>query len=265
MTKYRFNQLVFWVCWTCLISVVYFSQQRLNLIQSIGLFVWEFVILYYLCNLIHLASHNLLSRNIKLNHIFGWFSALPIFVFTFIDFKVTHLEHHKHQGHEQLDPDYRIVKTGKIYFLPFRIVFLKDWFFLKYAVAKNKWNMIWEYSIQRVFQIAYFGYIVYQCQILGDWRLFIFYILPLFLVGICNAAFLYYYPHYENAFERWCYKFHQARKTSKSWLNFVNPALWVTSIFVWSVELSRAVHELHHKKPNGNIFYYPEFWIFKKN
>ena len=98
MNKYRLNQIVFWVCWLSLITIIYFSQQPLNLASSSGLLAWSFVVLYYLCNLIHLASHNLLSRKVKINHIFGWLSALPIFVFTFIDFKVTHLEHHKHQG-----------------------------------------------------------------------------------------------------------------------------------------------------------------------
>jgi fatty acid desaturase len=264
MTKYQVNQIVFGICWVNLIAILYVSQQTLNFFQGSFLFVWSFLVLYYLCNLIHLASHNLLSKKVPVNNVLGWFSALPIFVFTFIDFKITHLEHHKHQGDEHLDPDYRIVKTGKIYFLPFRIIFLKDWFFLKYAVAKNKWNMIWEYSIQRIFQIAYFGVILYQCQILGNWSLFIYYILPLFIVGICNATFLYYYPHYQNAFELWCYRFYQARKLSKSKLNFINPAMLMTSIFVWSIELSRDVHDMHHKKPAGNIFFYPEFWIFRK-
>jgi fatty acid desaturase len=265
MIKYQVNQLVFGICWINLIAILYTSQQALNYYQGGFLFVWSFLVLYYFCNLIHLASHNLLSKKVWVNNILGWFSALPIFVFTFIDFKITHLEHHKHQGDTILDPDYRIVKTGKIYFLPFRIVFLKDWFFLKYAAAKNKINMVYQYVFQRMFQITYFGFIIYQCQILGNWSLFIYYILPLFLVGICNAAFLYYYPHYQNAFEIWCYKFYQARKLSKSKFNFINPAMLVTSAFVWSVDLSRAVHELHHKKPAGNIFYYPEFWIFKKN
>ena len=265
MTKYYFNQLVFWICWTSLIIVVYLSQQSLNLFQSLCVSVWSFLVLYYLCNLIHLASHNLLSRNVKLNHVFGWFAALPIFVFTFIDFKITHLEHHKHQGDEDLDPDYRIVKTGPVYLLPLRIIFYKDLFFIKYARDKNKLKMIWEYALQRLFQAVYFGFIIYQCQMLGNWSLFTFYIIPLSIVGACNAAFLYYYPHYHNAFEDWCYKFNQARKVSGSKLNFVNPLLFMTSIFVWSVELSRAVHELHHKKPAGNIFYYPEFWLFKKD
>jgi fatty acid desaturase len=264
MTKYRFNQLVFWACWVSLIAIIYFSQQTLNLIQSMGLFIWSFLVLYYLCNLIHLASHNLLARNVKLNHFFGWFSALPIFVFTFIDFKITHLEHHKHQGDEKLDPDYRIVKTGPVWLLPLRIIFYKDIFFIKYVKEKKKSKMIWEYSIQRLLQSVYFGFIIYQCQLLNNWTLFVFYILPLSIVGACNAAFLYYYPHYENAFERWCYKFHETRKASHSKFNFINPALWMTSVFVWSVELSRAVHELHHKKPNGNLFYYPEFWLFRK-
>ena len=265
MTKYHFNQLVFWICWMSLISIIYLSQQALNIIQSSGLFVWSFLVLYYLCNLIHLASHNLLARNVKLNNLFGWFSALPIFVFTFIDFKVTHLEHHKHQGHEDLDPDYKIVKTGAVYFLPLRIIFYKDLFFWKYVTEKNKSKMKIEYIIQRLFQASYFGFIIYQCQMLSNWSLFIFYIIPLSIVGASNAAFLYYYPHYHNAFEDWCYRFNKAKKASHSKFNFVNPALWLTSVFVWSVELSRAVHELHHKKPNGNIFYYPEFWLFKKN
>jgi fatty acid desaturase len=265
MTKYRFNQTVFWICWTNLIAIIYFSQQTLNFIQSTGLFLWSFLVLYYLCNLIHLASHNLLARNVKLNHIFGWLSALPIFVFTFIDFKITHLEHHKHQGDQDLDPDYRIVKTGPVYLLPLRIIFYKDIFFWKYASEKKKPQMLWEYTIQRVFQAAYFGFIIYQNQMFHNWSLFIFYIIPLSIVGACNAAFLYYYPHYQNAFEHWCYTFHKARKGSKSKFNLFNPAFWLTSTFVWSVELSRAVHELHHKKPNGNIFYYPEFWLFKKN
>lgn len=265
MSKYRFNQLVFWICWASLIAIIYFSQQSLNLLQSIGLFVWSFLVLYYLCNLIHLASHNLLARKVKLNHIFGWLAALPIFVFTFIDFKITHLEHHKHQGHQDHDPDYKIVKTGPVFFLPLRIIFYKDLFFLRYCKDKSKPKMVVEYVIQRVLQACYFGFIIFQCQSLSNWSLFTFYIIPLSIVGACNAAFLYYYPHYENAFGLWCYRFNLSKKTSNSWFNFINPVLWIASMFVWSVELSRAVHELHHQKPSGNLFYYPEFWLFKKD
>ncbi len=264
ITKYHINQLVFWLCWLSLVLIAYFSQQTLSFLQSLGLFVWSFLTLYYFCNLIHLATHNLLAKNIKFNHVFGWFAALPIFVFTFIDFKITHLEHHKYQGDEDLDPDYKIVKTGPVCFLPLRIIFYKDLFFWKYVTIMSKPKMKLEYCVQRLFQASYFGCIIYQCQILGNWSWFIFYILPLSIVGACNAAFLYYYPHYHNAFENWCYSFSKAKKASNSKFNFINPAVWLTSIFVWSVELSRAVHELHHKKPNGNIFYYPEFWLFKK-
>lgn len=279
MSKYQVNQLVFFlqVLIFCLIfwsaNYLFGSQNTIkdnnsllptfsNTLVWVSIFFVTFVLstvnLHYFSNLIHLGSHNLLSKNRKINSILGWISSLLILPFTFIDFKITHLEHHKHQGDIDLDPDYKIVKTGSVWLLPLRIVVYKDYFFWKFALQKQKYNWLLEYCIQRFVQIFIIWYIANWTQ-KHDSRYISLFILPLIVVGVSNAMYLYFYPHYTNSFEIFLRKVisNNSSNTSKLARSFAR-------LFLWGIDLSRAIHEMHHQRPSGNMFYYPEWWIYKQ-
>jgi fatty acid desaturase len=266
--KYQFNQLLFVFQFTVFVVLFlvssWLSYGNSNLLFKVLVFVIGFIIstinLHYFSNLLHLASHNLLSKNRRWNDMFGWICATLILPFTFIDFKITHLEHHKHQGDIELDPDYRIVKTGSIWLLPLRIVFYKDYFFFKLATAKQKWNWIAQYCFQRLVQFTIIGCLFYQTVIIRNYTYFSLFMIPLCIVGVMNAMFLYFYPHYTNDFETKINKFLEFNKVGI--LNF--PSWGFCKLFVWGIALSRDVHEKHHQRPSGNLPYYPEWYVLIK-
>lgn len=257
-SKYRINQIVFclsWVIFSC--NLYLFNFQK-----SWWLWMLQFSIsticLHYFCNLSHIASHQMLSKNKNLNHIFGWLSALPVLIFSYIDFKVTHQAHHQHTTNEELDPDHKITNKGSILWLPFRIIIYKDGFFLNQAVVKNKFLQIAEYTLQRTIQLSFFIWVILNSSSGIGLALTYFYILPLLIVGICNALFLYYYPHYQNRFEHWARL--QFNLGNKKTINF-----WIGLVIVWCVDLSRIIHQAHHDKVLSNSPYYPEFWLWQNS
>jgi fatty acid desaturase len=254
--KYRINQIVFWLSWVIFSCNLYF----LSFQKSWWLWALQFLIsticLHYFCNLSHIASHQMLSRNKKLNHIFGWFSALPVLVFSYIDFKISHQAHHKHTTDENLDPDHKITNNGSIFWLPFRIIIYKDGFFLNDAISKNKTGQIVEYTLQRIIQFSFFIWIILNSSTGLGFSMAYFYILPLLIVGTCNALFLYYYPHYQNQIEHWARsKFNLGNKITISF--------WVGATLTWLIDLSRIIHQAHHDKVLSNSPYYPEFWLWQ--
>ncbi len=283
MNKYQVNQLVFCGQIVVFVLVLLLSNwlfKDFNHLSFQFLLVWTLVFfftfilstcnLHYFSNLIHLGSHNLLSKNCKINNILGWISSLSILPFTFIDFKITHLEHHKHQGDNDLDPDYKIVKTGSVWLLPLRIVVYKDYFFWKLALQKHKYNWLVEYCLQRLVQIYIICYIANWTNT-QDFRYVALFILPLIAVGIMNSAYLYFYPHYTNGFEGSLRKLLITKSTQKT-LNLLSLiTVLITTIiakplaklFIWGIDISRVIHEKHHQRPSGNLFYYPEWWIYK--
>lgn len=258
LTKYATNKLIF-IITTILFSInLGFFWVELDWYFKVLQFGLSTICLHYYCNLVHIASHQMLSKNRKLNHLLGWLSALPVLVFSFIDFKVTHTEHHKHPTDPNLDPDHKITATGHVLFLPLRIIFHKDSFFFKFAIKKHKWNWIKEYIFQRILQLGIFGIIVFQSAIFKDQTLFIFYLLPLMVVGLLNAMFLYYYPHYQNRPEKWFRKVVNTNSNNK----LLQAIAWS---ILFPIDLCRTVHEAHHDKILNNFPYFPEVWMWRNN
>ena len=249
LSKYAINQLIFGssfvIFWLNFISKV----GGYNQLPDFIVFVISLISIHYLCNITHLASHNLLSKNPKINNIIGFIDCLPILVFSFIDFKITHLEHHKHTSDHELDPDWKITNTGNPLFLPFRIVYFKDAFFVNFAKGKSKTKWLLEYILERALQIVlFFSLYAYSSTLVA-----IFWVLPLLIVGLLNAAFLYFYPHYSDSFERFF------RSTKVSILQIVGQP------FIYLIETSRVIHYQHHLRPAKNLYYFPEIWMWKKS
>jgi fatty acid desaturase len=255
INKYSFNQAIFWLNTIVFGFNLYFLSTEKSWIWVILQFIVSTICLHYFCNLSHLASHQMLSRNKKINHIFGWFSSLPVLVFSFIDFKITHQQHHIHTTNEVLDPDYRITH-GSVILIPFKMIIYKDGYFLKRAFLKKKFGQLFEYLFQRVIQLGIFAYILYLSVNRINVDLAIFYIIPLLIVGILNGIFLYYYPHYQNKIEFWARKHFDHQ-------NKFSPFFWVGFFVTWCIDLSRIAHQDHHDKISFNEPYYPEFWLWK--
>lgn len=245
--KYYFNPILF-----LLVGFVFagnfYSNLNNNSFSWLG-FLISLITLHYLCNLVHIASHNSLTRPIWLNDLISRICCIPALAFTHIDFKITHLEHHKHTTDPVLDPDWKITNTGSVFLLPFRIVFYKDLFFWKFCIKNKKIKYLREYVFDRLVQII----TVFAVFSNFDFAFKFYWILPLFIVGILNAAFLYFYPHYEDNFER----FLRSRNRFIAW----RP---IQKIYLFTVDVSRELHRQHHLKPTKNYYYFPEIWIIKR-
>ncbi len=245
--KYYFNPLLFLI--VIILFCLNFYFNRFSTQFSISTFLISLVTLHYLCNLVHIASHNSITKKRWLNDVISRICCIPALAFTHIDFKITHLEHHKHTKDPVLDPDWKITNTGSVFLLPFRIVFYKDIFFWKFCLTRKKFDYIKEYVRDRTLQIL----TVFLVFTNFDFAFRFYWILPLFIVGILNAAFLYFYPHYEDRFER----FLRSSNRFVAW----RP---VQTIYLFVVDVSRELHRQHHLKPTKNYYYFPEVWIFDR-
>ena len=248
LSKYATNQLIFVSSFVIFWLNFATKLTGQNSLPELLVFLISLVSIHYLCNITHLASHNLLSKNVRINNLIGFVDCLPILVFSFIDFKITHLEHHKHTSDHELDPDWKITNTGNPLFLPFRIVYFKDAFFVKFARAKSKLKWLLEYALERLLQLVLFFGVYAHFPFLVA----VFWVLPLLIVGLLNAAFLYFYPHYSDSFEKFF-------RSTKIWIFFK-----IGQPFIYLIETSRTIHYQHHLKPAKNLYYFPEIWIWKK-
>jgi fatty acid desaturase len=252
MNKYRINQVVLTVAFVAAglnVFWIVFGGEAM-VVERVLQFLVSCISLHYLCNIVHLASHSLLSRNRHFNHILGTIGASPVLIFSFVDFKVTHLDHHKHATSPDFDPDYKITNNGTIATLPFRILWYKDGYFWKYCLEKSKFSYIAQYLAQRIFQLGFFGYAVTRSVVYSDNSLAHFYIVPLIIVGLGYAGYVYYYPHYQNAIEKYL------RSTRFGIIKLIGKP------FLWSIDLSRVIHHKHHDAISDNSCYYPEIWLW---
>ena len=196
------------------------------------LFVYS---LHNLMNLLHISSHNLVSRNKLINntigHICAIFSGL-----TFIEFRSTHILHHKHTKIYGKDPDMEITNSGHYMLIPFRI-WQKDVYFFKSNLYKKKGYLI-SYLLDRILQLFFIILII--CAIL-TFKIYVFgiilslYLLALFITGFLNGLFLFFFPHYSTPF------------VDKTNLKFVKNA----------VQLSRISHSQHHDRISRLDCYFP--------
>ena len=264
INKYQVNQVIFLsnlIIFGINIWCIFLDK---NWVLWSGQFVISVISLHYFCNLVHLASHQMLSKNRTINHIIGWISALPVLVFSFVDFKITHTQHHLHTTNPDLDPDHKITVSGPVWLLPFRIIIYKDGFFWRQAINKRNWSSIIEYTTERIIQLSFFVWVILNSNTFVGSRLAIFWILPLLIVGVLNAMFLYFYPHYQNNIELWSRQIlnNQTKLTQQN-SNIFNKI--IATITIWSIDLSRTIHQAHHDKVLANSPYYPEFWLWNNS
>ena len=241
--KYFVNQLIFWVA-VSLIIYCYSNLFKLRLelkfesIFLIGINLTALTLsLHYLMNVLHQASHNLLSRNRHWNIFFGHTSAI-LTGLTFSEFRLTHSMHHANLGDSNKDPDYKLTHSGTLLTLPFRI-WQKDVYFWKNKLYKK--NKAWKgYLIDRALQILLVLLIfVFKNQT----AYFSYWLIAVLTVGYLNGLFLFYFPHYSTKWEK--------LNQQKTKVNII------TKLILTFINISRFYHHKHHDKTNDNTVYFP--------
>jgi len=257
INKYNFNKLVLLLAQ----SSLYFSfwlaiNQKISWHWWPLLVLWNFASLHYHFNLVHLASHRMLSKNGKLNSFLGNLAAIFGGV-TLADFQTTHSLHHRNPSDSQKDPDYKITQSN-FFILPFKI-----WYHDIFFWSRGLWNKQrnWAgYLADRVVQILIISAFIFT-ENLQVWLWL--WLLPVFLVGFFNGMFLFYFPHHTTALEKkWRLELMQSSNNSgiipKTRFNFIKLILLL-------IDISRFYHETHHDKVLENTAYYPlEDYLIKK-
>lgn len=235
-------QILFWLNFCiflainlCIFFLSNFSSPKLLIIFAPIFLIVLTTNLYYFTNLLHLASHNLIAKNSKLNSFYGNVSAIFCGL-TFAEFKTSHLLHHKNPANPEKDPDHLVSQSGSVFTLPFR-VWLKDKYFWQNGYWKKR-NLWLGYLINRFLQLS----LVILAIFLDKFNIFsFFYLLPLFFVGMLNSLFLFYYPHYSNQFEE----------------NLQDKNNFFSKFALSCIDLSRKYHNNHHLFINNLVFYFP--------
>lgn len=243
ISKHNVNQLVLYVSIIVYISSFILAGVSNSWLLRHAAFILVIISLHYLLNLVHIGSHNLLSRSRRLNSILGNIAGFFGGV-TFADFRTTHLLHHRFTSAENQDPDLYITKSGPIWSIPFKI-FYHDVFFWSRGLWKqnNSWK---SYLVTRLLQI-----LVISLLFVSSWRyIWVYYwLVPMLILGLLNGLFLFYFPHYTTKLEkRW--------RAHPNLLNYLPRKL---------IDISRIYHEWHHDKIQNNQNYYPfiaSFWHF---
>ncbi len=241
--KYFVNQFIFWAG---LSLVIYFYQNLLKQNFELKLELNHLIILnflgltlclHYLMNILHQASHNLLSRNREWNNFFGHASAI-LAGLTFSEFRLTHSLHHANLGDKEKDPDYKLTHGGTLLTLPFRI-WQKDVYFWQNKLYKK--NKAWiGYLIDRFIQI----FLILLIFVLKNQTVyFSYWLFSVLIVGYLNGLFLFYFPHYSTKWEK---------------LNRHKPRVnIITKLILLCINISRFYHHKHHDKINDNTVYFP--------
>jgi fatty acid desaturase len=237
-SKYRFNQMLFIVnCGIVFVVFNYLISHTITLLESIFFFILVGFCQHYFLNIVHLASHFLLSRNRTWNTFFGNMASI-IGGVTFADFRTTHHLHHRNVSDEKNDPDHWITTSGNVFTIPFKI-FYHDYYFWTRDLWKNgNWR---GYLINRFVQIG-FVLAFYFTGNIGIWQNF--WLLPLLVVGFSNGLFLFYFPHYTSRLER-------------NWRQ--NNTLLHRRLTLLTIDISRIFHEKHHDRIAENQNYFPVF------
>ncbi len=233
--KYRTNQLILTIVLFGLIYNLSNVSYSSNFESKVYFFLSNLIFLNYLLNAVHQSSHFLLSKKTWLNRVLGHIAAI-FSGFTWSHFLATHLEHHKHLGKDDLDPDFSIANSGNFLVIPF-LIWQLDWQFFsrKFYLRRDYWK---DYIFDRLFQVL----IIVLAINAGYWNTLAYYwIIPMWIVGFLYGQYLFYWPHYSNNLEQW------SRKQS----NFFS------KLYIWSIDLCRTFHALHHDKVSGNMAYFP--------
>lgn len=230
ISPYTYNQILLTFALAGFVSswvtIFHFSSYNNN---SFLVFNWalNLLCLHYLFTTVHQSSHRLLSKNKHINYALGFLATLFAGI-TFADFKFTHDLHHKHIGDAHNDPDHAISGSGPIILIPFKI-FYHDFYFLKHNRSKFEY---FSYFAERIAQMLIIV-LLFQNHIF----LFITYWLnPMLIIGIANALFLFYFPHYT----------HWIEKTRFN-----------SGMLKESIRMSRVYHHKHHDNPSKNSNFFP--------
>lgn len=227
MTKFTSNRILLIITSVLFLSSWYLLLNFYNPSYNLIYFVINIIGLHYLFTIVHQSSHNLLAKDTRLNHIFGFLACILTGI-TFADFQYTHTMHHKHIGNPQEDPDHKISGSGPILLIPFKIFYHDYYFWLNCESRFMKFS----YLLQRGLQIT----IIMVLFLDKSWMFINFWLIPMGIIGIANALFLFYFPHYKHPIET-------------TFLN-VGP---IKS----SIEISRTYHHKHHDDPSNNLNFFP--------
>jgi fatty acid desaturase len=212
------------------------SFNQVHIFFKICAWIGNVFALHYLMNVVHMASHQRLSRNTKINRFFGMLAATFSGI-TFDDFRSTHRLHHRFPDSAE-DPDQPITLGGSLLTIPFRIWMHDQWFWMRGLWKKQgAWR---GYLINRLLQIV----IISSLFVTGHMSIWItFWLLPILFVGYANGLFLFYFPHYTADWE------------GKLKGNFIGTRIQ------WLINFSRYYHELHHDSTVNNGAYFP-LWSY---
>jgi beta-carotene hydroxylase len=186
-----------------------------------------------------------MSKKKWINNLFGTWAAIFAGT-TYADFKSTHMLHHGKFGHPELDPDHKIARNANFLFIPFKI-FYHDWDFWTKGMWKK--DSAWAgYLLVRSLQL----YLIITAFTTGKMLTWlIFWVLPVYLLGVTNGAYLFFYPHYTGKYE-------------KIWRN-LKIKNWYQKLALKLIDISRHYHEIHHEKISANYVYFPlESYLFEK-
>lgn len=255
--KYSFNKLVLVLAQLSLyLSFWLLLTQQINSLLWPVFIIWNFFILHYHFNLVHLASHRLLSKNGKINSFLG--NLVAIFGgITLADFQTTHFLHHQNPSNPTKDPDYNITQSN-FFILPFKIWYHDLYFWTQGLWLKHR-NWL-GYLVDRFFQVVLVSLFLFTGNI-NIWLWF--WLLPVFLVGFFNGMFLFYFPHYTTKLEKiWRLELENSRES----LNIPKQVkINLIKLILFLIDISRFYHEKHHDKVLENTAYYPlESYIIKK-
>ena len=192
-----------------------------------------------------MASHSALGKKRWVNIFYGTWAAVFCGT-TFTDFKANHMLHHSKAGQPKLDPDDKIAKNANFLFIPFKI-FYHDYDFWTKGLWKK--DMGWAgYLLVRFLQMG----LIYIAFASGKQLLWIvFWVLPVYLLGVVNGAYLFYYPHYTS-------------KNELAWRSLKKQNLF-HKLALKLIDISRHYHEIHHEKVSTNYVYYPlEYYLWEK-
>ncbi len=234
-TKHNINQLTLATSILSFITAFVIAGQVTSWEVRIVCFALVVISLHYVLNLVHIGTHNLLSKNRRINSILSNVAAFFGGI-TFAAFRTTHLLHHRFTSEEDKDPDLYITKSGPIWSIPFKILY-HDVFFWRQGLWKQ--NSGWQsYLITRILQITLISTLFFSSYRL----IWVYYwLVPMLILGLLNGMFLFYFPHYSTKLERkW-----RAKPTP---YNYIPRTL---------IDISRIYHERHHDKINNNQNYYP--------
>ncbi|MEI6728140.1 MAG: fatty acid desaturase [bacterium] len=246
MTRFTANKLIFFVAHIVLLTSYYFVfNLELNWLTIAIFLPLTFIAIHYHFNIVHMASHSALSKKRGINAFFGTWAAV-LSGTTYADFKANHMLHHSKAGQPDLDPDDKIARNANFLLIPFKIFYHDYDFWSKGMWKKDK---AWVgYLLARSLQLCLI-LIASTTGHLSTWLLF--WVLPVYLLGVTNGAYLFFYPHYTS-------------KNEHKWRNS-KAKNWYQKLALKLIDISRHYHEIHHEKVSTNYVYFPlEAYLFEK-